>query len=97
MTLVDVVFCQELENPVILIHEKKITSLQAILPVLELVVRVSSIVLFLVSCIHKFWIGLRQFVFLFTLVSGRVLLPSPSLIKYPSVYGIEWVRIKDPC
>ncbi|XP_024357319.1 chaperonin CPN60-2, mitochondrial isoform X3 [Physcomitrium patens] len=29
----------ELENPVILIHEKKITGLQSILPVLELVVR----------------------------------------------------------
>lgn len=52
LTFVDVVFCQELENPVILIHEKKITSLQAILPVLELVVRVSFIVLFLVFCYH---------------------------------------------
>jgi chaperonin GroEL len=31
---------QELENAVVLIHEKKINSLQAILPVLELVVRV---------------------------------------------------------
>jgi chaperonin GroEL (HSP60 family) len=33
---------QEFENPVILIHEKKINSLQAILPVLELVVRVRN-------------------------------------------------------
>lgn len=38
--LIVALFCQELENPVILIHEKKITGLQSILPVLELVVRV---------------------------------------------------------
>jgi len=38
---------QELENPVILIHEKKINSLQAILPVLELVVRVSSFLVYM--------------------------------------------------
>jgi chaperonin GroEL (HSP60 family) len=40
MPFVMFVNVQELENPVILIHEKKINSLQAILPVLELVVRV---------------------------------------------------------
>lgn len=33
---------QELENPFILIHEKKITSVQSIIPVLELVVKVSK-------------------------------------------------------
>ena len=38
---------QELENPVILIHEKKINSLQSILPVLELVVRVK------IPCLYK--------------------------------------------
>jgi hypothetical protein len=32
---------QELENPVILVHEKKISSLNSIIPVLELVVQVS--------------------------------------------------------
>jgi chaperonin GroEL (HSP60 family) len=40
MLTLDVCSAQELENAVILIHEKKITSLQSILPVLELVVRV---------------------------------------------------------
>jgi chaperonin GroEL (HSP60 family) len=34
---------QELENPVILVHEKKISSINSILPVLELVVRVSHL------------------------------------------------------
>jgi chaperonin GroEL len=33
----------ELENPVILVHEKKISSINSILPVLELVVRVSHL------------------------------------------------------
>jgi hypothetical protein len=34
---------QELENRVILVHEKKISSINSILPVLELVVRVSHL------------------------------------------------------
>jgi len=54
---------QELENPVILVHEKKISSLNSIIPVLELVVQVSHNHLFhaifkcFLSFIHAYFLN----------------------------------------
>jgi len=47
---------QELEDPLILIHEKKISSINAVVKVLELALKVRSVVHFLLRLTFKMWI-----------------------------------------
>jgi hypothetical protein len=48
-------FQQELEDPLIIIHEKKISSINSIVKVLELALKVSSAIRIILNCIVKYW------------------------------------------
>lgn len=49
---------QELEDPLIIIHEKKISSINAIVKVLELALKVSNAIHFILHWLFKYWYGL---------------------------------------
>jgi len=44
------IFVQEMENPLILIHDKKISNMNSLLPVLEISIKVSLFIHVSVSC-----------------------------------------------